>query len=64
MRNAIEANKKEMEIIKEQYDQIQYKHQLKEKKWFTIEKILKFYAEEDEELRERLREYGAPGEQK
>lgn len=30
--------------------------QSKEKKWLDIEKILKYYIEEDDELRDRFRE--------
>lgn len=48
----------EVEIVElgEKLDRKEFFMQSKEKKWLDIEKILKYYIEEDDELRDRFRE--------
>ena len=52
-RKSLEVDIKELQ---EKLDRKEFFMQSKEKKWLDVEKILKYYIEEDDELRDRFRE--------
>ena len=52
-RKSLEVEVKELQ---EKLDRKEFFMQSKEKKWLEVEQVLKYYIEEDDELRDRFRE--------